>query len=95
MHTTRALPPSHTRAALIFFGWQVIHIHSPFFVDGVDPSLVQVNEEDHVVSKATHAVHGGHADNERKQIVDEGVQRPINHEFPRKVGHALKLVVHE
>ena len=40
---------------------------------GVDPALVEEYEEDDVVAEAPEAVHGGHGDDEGKQVVDEGV----------------------
>lgn len=38
------------------------------------PSLVEVNEEDRVVSKAGQSVWRRHGDDEGKYVVDEGVE---------------------
>ena len=41
----------------------------------LDGPLVEVDEEDDVVPEAADAVHGGHGDDEGKQVVNEGVLR--------------------
>lgn len=38
------------------------------------PSLVEVNEEDHVVSEAGQSVRRWHGDDEGEHIVDKGVK---------------------
>lgn len=38
------------------------------------PSLVKVDQEDHVVPEAGQPVGGGHGDDEGKDVVDEGVE---------------------
>jgi hypothetical protein len=40
-------------------------------------------------------VHGGHADDERKQVVDESVHEPEAQKAPRQVRHRLEVVVNE
>eukprot|EP00976_Prorocentrum_cordatum_P018229 368916-Prorocentrum_minimum.AAC.1 len=44
-------------------------------VDGVEPHLVEVYEENHVVPQARHAVHQRHGDGEGEHVVHEGVER--------------------
>lgn len=40
-------------------------------------------------------MHGGHANNESKQIVDESIQRSKHEKFPREVCYALQFVIDE
>lgn len=64
-------------------------------IDRVDPHLVEVNEEDDIVAETRNTMQHGHLDNERKHIIDEGVQRLVDHGVDRDVGDALQLVVDE
>eukprot|EP00640_Fibrocapsa_japonica_P003051 CAMPEP_0113940086 /NCGR_PEP_ID=MMETSP1339-20121228/6271_1 /TAXON_ID=94617 /ORGANISM="Fibrocapsa japonica" /LENGTH=272 /DNA_ID=CAMNT_0000943775 /DNA_START=65 /DNA_END=881 /DNA_ORIENTATION=- /assembly_acc=CAM_ASM_000762 len=64
-------------------------------VHRVDPLLVEVDEEDEVVTEAGQAVHGGHLDDESEQVVDESVEGLVDHHTPGQVGHTLHLVVDE
>lgn len=41
---------------------------------GCVPSLVEVNEEHHIVSEAGESVGRRHGDDEGKHVVDEGVE---------------------
>mmetsp|Transcript_44748 Transcript_44748/g.140315 ORF Transcript_44748/g.140315 Transcript_44748/m.140315 type:complete len:251 (-) Transcript_44748:1141-1893(-) len=50
-------------------------------------------EEHHVVPEAREAVHRGHLDDEREEIVDEGVDEAVAEEPPRELRHALQPVV--
>lgn len=44
------------------------------FVDIVDPTLIQVDEEDDVVAEASETMSRRHSDDEGKNVVDEGVE---------------------
>jgi hypothetical protein len=43
-------------------------------VNSVNPSLIQENEKDNVVSENAQSMHGWHFDDEREHVVDECVQ---------------------
>lgn len=62
-------------------------------VHWVKPALIKVDEEDNVVSKAADASHGRHSNDEREEIVNERVETLVDQNTPRKVSHALHLVV--
>ena len=76
-----ALDPFHGRATREIYG--------------VDASLVQVYEENDVVAEARQPVHGGHADHEREQVVDERVARAVHEHAPRQVRDGAQLVAAE
>jgi hypothetical protein len=42
-------------------------------VNGVTPSLVNVNEKHNVITKTTETMHGWHSNDEGKQIINECV----------------------
>jgi hypothetical protein len=52
-------------------------MHSSCFIYLVDPSLVQVNYKDHVVSETAKSVHGGHRNDETKQVVYYSVEELV------------------
>jgi hypothetical protein len=58
-------------------------------VDGVDPPLVEVDEEDDIITEAREAVHCGHRDDECENVVNEGVEEAVDKEFPGQVLDAL------
>ena len=60
-------------------------------VDGVNPPLVEEDGEDEVVPEDGQAVHGGHLDDEREQVVDDGVEELVRHLAPGEVRHRLEL----
>lgn len=45
-------------------------------------ALVEIDEEDDVVTEAGHAVHGWHSDDEREEVVDEGVDGAVDESSP-------------
>ena len=45
--------------------------------------------------KHRHNLHGGHADDEGEEVVDEGVDEAVAQELPRQVRHGLEVVVDE
>lgn len=51
----------------------VLCIYLPSLIDRIHPSLGQINQKHYNVSKARKTMHSGHLDNEREQVVDEGV----------------------
>ena len=56
----------------------------------VNVALVQENEEHNIVSEASDAVHGGHFDDECKDVIDECIQGFVGHHSPRKMGHGFQ-----
>lgn len=67
----------------------------PSWIHLVDVTLVEEDEEDHIIPEATNAVHGWHLDHKGEYVVNEGVESLVCHHPPRKVSHALQLVVDE
>ena len=67
----------------------------PGLIDRVDPHLVEVNEEDDVVAEARDTVQHGHLDDEGEHVIDEGVQRLVDHGIDRDVRDTLQLVIDE
>ena len=57
--------------------------------------LVEEDTEDEVIAEARHSVKGGHPDDERKQIVDESVERLVHEELPRQMGNRFEPIVDE
>ena len=53
-------------------------------VHGVEISLVEVDEENHIVPEASHSVCCGHGDDEGKQIVDKCIECLVHESLPRK-----------
>jgi len=41
-------------------------------------TLVHVYDEDEVVSETTQSVHRWHSDDERKEVIDDGVQESVS-----------------
>ena len=64
-------------------------------VHGIDPHLVQIDEEDHIIAEARNAVQDGHLNDEGEHIIDEGVQRLVDHRIDGNVCNALQLIVNE
>src|SRR5687768_7772926 len=62
-------------------------------VDPVRPTLVQVDEEDDIVTEGGQSVQDGHLDGEREEVVDEGVEELVHHRLGRHVRHALEAVI--
>ena len=44
--------------------------------------LVEIDQEDNVVPEAGHSMCGGHCDDERKEVVDEGVECLVHESAP-------------
>jgi hypothetical protein len=59
-----------------------ISIHSSIFIDFVNPSLVQINDENNVIFETTEPIKSGHSDNKGEKVVDDGVKELVNHHFP-------------
>lgn len=70
-------------------------IVDPSLVHGIQPSLVQVDEEDNVIPEACQSVGGGHRNDKGKNIVDESVESFVHERAPGKCRHRLELVVDE
>jgi hypothetical protein len=49
----------------------------------VQPALVEIDKEYHVVAEAAYACQSGHSNYERKQVVDESIQTLVNQDSPR------------
>lgn len=64
-------------------------------IDAIDPPLIDIDEKDDVVAKASNAIHGGHANHEREDVVDERVEELVREHPPRQMRHRLQLVVDE
>lgn len=62
-------------------------------VDAVSPSLVQINEEDDIVTKSRQAMKDGHLDGKGEQVINESVEELVHHGLGRHVGNALQAVV--
>jgi hypothetical protein len=45
--------------------------------------LVQVNDEHNVISEATDASHGGHSNDEGKQVIYKGIDEFVDQYTPR------------
>ena len=79
--------------------FQLLSSHSELIgsglVHGVDVFLVEKNEEDDVIAKASDSVQGRHLDHERKDVIDECVQRLVRQHSPGQVGDRLHFVVDE
>lgn len=58
---------------------------APSFVNSVNPPLVEVNDENDIVSEAGHSVHCGHRDDETEQVVNNCVQKLVKESFGRQV----------
>ena len=46
--------------------------------------LVEIDQEDNVVPEAGHSMCGGHCDDERKEVVDEGVECLVHESAPEE-----------
>ena len=57
------------------------------------PALVEINDEDDVITQTREAVGRWHVDDEREHVVNEGVERLVHEGTPGQVGHRLELVV--
>ena len=55
--------------------------------------LVKVDQEHDVVPEARHAMRGGHCDDERKKVVDEGVECLVHESAPEMKRRNKKLHV--
>lgn len=64
-------------------------------IDRINPHLVQINKEDHIVTETSDSMQHGHLDHKREHIVNKRIQSLIDHGINRNVSHALKLVVNE
>jgi hypothetical protein len=51
----------------------VFRIYLSAFIDRVHPSLVQIDQKNNVVAETGNTVHSGHFNDEREEVVDEGV----------------------
>lgn len=67
----------------------------PVGIDPIDPALVKVDEEHHVISEASYPVHHGHLDDKGKQVINEGIESLVGEHPPWEVGHRLHFVVDE
>ena len=65
------------------------------FIDRIDPHLVETDEENAIITEASNPMQCGHLDNKREHIVNEGVQRLIDHGVDRNMGDTLEFVVDE
>lgn len=65
------------------------------FIDRIDPHLVETDEENDIITEASNPMQCGHLDNKREHIVNEGVQRLIDHGVDRNMGDTLEFVVDE
>ena len=62
-------------------------------VHGVNPALVQEDEENDVIPEARDAMHPRHLDDEREQVIDDGVERLVHERTHRQMRDTLQLVV--
>ena len=65
----------------------------PLLVHPVGISLVDVHQEDQVVSEHTQAVQPGHLDDKGEEVIYDGVQELVGHLAPGQGCHTLQLVV--
>jgi hypothetical protein len=56
-------------------------------VNLVDPSLVQVDDEDNIISEDAESLEPWHGDEEREQIINDSVEELVDHVSPRHVLH--------
>lgn len=59
-------------------------------INFVLPSLVQIDEEDDIVSEGGETVEHGHFDGEGEEVIDEGVEEFVGHCSGRHVCYALE-----
>ena len=62
-------------------------------IDRINPHLVQINKEDHIITEASDSMQHGHLDHKREHIVNKRIERLIDHGIDRNVSHTLQLVV--
>jgi hypothetical protein len=62
-------------------------------IDLVGPSLVDVDEEDYIVTQSGKTMQEGHLDGESEQVVDEGVEELVGHGTAGHVSDGLEAVV--
>ena len=62
-------------------------------VDLVSPSLVDVDEENDIVTQGGKTVQEGHLDGESEEVVDEGVEELVGHSAAGHVSNRLETVV--
>ena len=46
--------------------------------------LIEIDQEDNVIPEASHSMCGGHCDDERKEVVDEGVECLVHESTPEE-----------
>ena len=64
-------------------------------IHGIDPHLIQINEENDIITEAGNTMQDGHLDDEREHVINEGIQRLVDHRVDGNMGHTLQLVVNE
>jgi len=58
-------------------------------VDRIEVSLVQINDKNDVIPETSQPMGGRHCNDERKYVVDEGVEGFIHEGSPRQMGNRL------
>ena len=69
-------------------------IHASRLVNGINVSLIEINNKDDVISEAADTVHGRHRDDETEEVVDDRVQESVEEGFAGHVLHAFQPVVY-
>lgn len=59
----------------------------------VGPSLIDIYEENDIVSQCREAMQRGHLDRKRKKVINERIQKLVRHRFGRHVRYRLEPVV--
>ena len=86
------LIPAALRLAVLGTGAELV---DALGIDSIDPSLVQIDEEDDIVSETSDPVHHGHFDNECEYVVNESVQELVRQHAPRQMRDRFEFVVDE
>lgn len=54
----------------------VFRVYLSAFIDRIHPPLIQVDQKYNVIAETGNTVHSGHLDDEREEVIDEGVDKP-------------------
>jgi len=70
----------------------VFRVYLSAFIDRIHPPLIQVDQKYNVIAETGNTVHSGHLDDEREEVIDEGVDKPRERRKKRK---ARGWAIHE
>lgn len=67
---------------------------SSSLVNFVDPSLIEIDQEDYVISEATESMQSRHGNDKAEKIINDGVQESVEQSLWGHVLHWLEAVVY-